>query len=292
MADRAEMNASWSKVFLDCLELDAWGQVEEAIDGYDRLSASISTENTENNLRLTPDEKATLTKMAVSLNLRAEALRTSVHSPGTLTLDQIKKLIPVVETILIKPDVAPFPLTLPSSALRSLSVATDPNAPDIMGATESEEGSLLQPPVLEIGEEGLSIMIDKIGFKDTSGCMNPFMTVSVADAHGALIESAQDTPSSNRIKPNYILFGQTVHIQTPLSRLEDNCAIFFELKHYKPKKKKISTKAWCFMERDEIKPGAIALEIYKKPTDFKRHTTRLLTVKPLYLHLDLSIRKS
>lgn len=38
-------------------------------------------------------------------------------------------------------------------------------------------------------------------------------------------------------------------------------AIFFEFKHYKPKKKFTSTKCFAFMEMDEIKPGPIVIEL-------------------------------
>ncbi|KAF2982468.1 hypothetical protein EK904_003872, partial [Melospiza melodia maxima] len=68
-------------------------------------------------------------------------------------------------------------------------------------------------------------------------------------------------------------------------------AIFFEFKHYKPKKRFTSTKCFAFMEMDEIKPGAIVIELYKKPTDFKRKKLQLLTKKPLYLHLHQTLHK-
>ena len=44
------------------------------------------------------------------------------------------------------------------------------------------------------------------------------------------------------------------------------------------------------MEMDEINSsnGSVALEIYEKPTDFKRKKLKLLTVKPLYLHIELN----
>ena len=38
-------------------------------------------------------------------------------------------------------------------------------------------------------------------------------------------------------------------------------AIFFEFKHFKPKRKQISTKCWTFMEMDEIKAGPACLEL-------------------------------
>lgn len=39
-------------------------------------------------------------------------------------------------------------------------------------------------------------------------------------------------------------------------------AIFFEFKHYKPKKGFTSTKCFAFMEMDEIKPGPIVIELW------------------------------
>jgi hypothetical protein len=51
-----------------------------------------------------------------------------------------------------------------------------------------------------------------------------------------------------------------------------------------------SCKAYCYMEMDEIKNGPITLEVYKKPANYSRSKKpALLTVKPLYLHLDLSL---
>ena len=55
-------------------------------------------------------------------------------------------------------------------------------------------------------------------------------------------------------------------------------------------KKKKSCKCYSYMEMDEIKPGPMTLEVYKKPANFKRNKKpTLLTVKPYYLHLHLTI---
>ena len=50
-------------------------------------------------------------------------------------------------------------------------------------------------------------------------------------------------------------------MKTPLVELPEGASIFFEFKHYKPKKKKVSTKCFSFIEMDEIKPGKAALEM-------------------------------
>jgi len=65
-----------------------------------------------------------------------------------------------------------------------------------------------------------------------------------------------------------------------------NAALFFEFKHYKPKKKKVSVRCWSFMELSELKRDEeIVLEIYHKPTDLKKKKFKLHSEKPLYLHL-------
>ncbi|XP_073247825.1 axin interactor, dorsalization-associated protein-like isoform X3 [Porites lutea] len=66
-------------------------------------------------------------------------------------------------------------------------------------------------------------------------------------------------------------------------------AIFFEFKHYKPKKDIVSTRCFAFMEQDEFKPGPACIELYQKPTDFHRKRLNLLTQKPIYLHVTLNI---
>lgn len=38
-------------------------------------------------------------------------------------------------------------------------------------------------------------------------------------------------------------------------------AIFFELKHYKPKKRALSSYCWAFLEQDEVKEGPTILEL-------------------------------
>ncbi|KAF4710576.1 hypothetical protein FOZ62_007668, partial [Perkinsus olseni] len=67
-------------------------------------------------------------------------------------------------------------------------------------------------------------------------------------------------------------------------------AIFFEFKHYKPKKKKVSTRCWSFMDLQEIKPDEeTVLEIYHKPTDLRKKKLKLHSVKKLYLHIFISL---
>uniref|UniRef100_A0A3B5AVH7 Axin interactor, dorsalization associated n=1 Tax=Stegastes partitus TaxID=144197 RepID=A0A3B5AVH7_9TELE len=152
-------------------------------------------------------------------------------------------------------------------------------------------GTLLPRLPSEPGMTLLTIKIEKIGLKDAGQCIDPYMTISVKDLNGVDLNPVQDTPVATRKEDTYIHFSVDVEIQRHVEKLPKGAAIFFEFKHYKPKKRFTSTKCFAFMEMDEIKPGPIVIELYKKPTDFKRKKLQLLTKKPLYLHLHQTLHK-
>ncbi|KAG7267171.1 hypothetical protein CRUP_008992, partial [Coryphaenoides rupestris] len=111
------------------------------------------------------------------------------------------------------------------------------------------------------------------------------------DVNGLDVNPVQDTPLASRKEDTYIHFSVDVEIQRHVEKLPKGAAIFFEFKHYKPKKRFTSTKCFAFMELDEIKPGPIVIELYRKPTDYKRKKLQLVTKKPLYLHLHQTLHK-
>ncbi|KAB0343205.1 hypothetical protein FD754_020131, partial [Muntiacus muntjak] len=113
----------------------------------------------------------------------------------------------------------------------------------------------------------------------------------VPDLNGIDLTPVQDTPVASRKEDTYVHFNVDIELQKHVEKLTKGAAIFFEFKHYKPKKRFTSTKCFAFMEMDEIKPGPIVIELYKKPTDFKRKKLQLLTKKPLYLHLHQTLHK-
>ncbi|XP_062609069.1 axin interactor, dorsalization-associated protein-like, partial [Saccostrea cucullata] len=150
------------------------------------------------------------------------------------------------------------------------------------------KGSLLPRPLAYSGMRVLTVKIEIIGFKkDATQYIEPYITVSVRDATGTELTAAQDTPVATKKESKCIVFNEEVHIQKSIESLPNGFSIFFEFKHFKPKKNMISTKCWAFMERDEVKEGPVALELYQKPADYKRKNIKLLTVKPLYLHLKI-----
>mmetsp|Transcript_25617 Transcript_25617/g.31074 ORF Transcript_25617/g.31074 Transcript_25617/m.31074 type:complete len:292 (+) Transcript_25617:136-1011(+) len=288
--DRDEVSAMWNKEFENAREAESWGQIEEAKEGYDRLASKVKQVHDDNGFRHSAEEKAILLKLVNALNIHSkEVMYDQELGVGARGIAAISKFMPKV---LVQYNPPPsFPINMPQSAVNSVVETTAP-----VPTAEVEGGSLLPPPTLRLrGDEALSITVEKMGFKDATEFIDPFISVTVVDARGEMIEAQQDTPPSNRNKPNYLLFGNEIHIQTPLNQLRRGTAILFELKHFKPKKKKISTKAWAFMEDEEFQNAhgkQLSLEIYKKPSDFRRKkkNLQLLSVKPLYLHVDIAVR--
>ncbi|GFR75945.1 axin interactor, dorsalization-associated protein [Elysia marginata] len=116
-------------------------------------------------------------------------------------------------------------------------------------------------PLPITGKTLLSIKIIKIDLKDASQYLDPFMTVAVRDSNEIPLSASQDTPVASRKADSEIVFNKMVHIQKAIESLPPGFAIFFEFKHYKPKKRNISTKCWAFIEQDELKEGDLALEM-------------------------------
>ena len=179
---------------------------------------------------------------------------------------------------------------------RSKKAAGESSSERPRGLTAREGGSLMPPVRLyHRGDKALLFDVVKFGLKDAASYVDPFVTVSVVNGAGILKEATQDTPVTNRREPQHVMFGDTVHVQTPLKDLGDDATVVLEFKHYKPKKKKISTRCWAFFTLGEVdlQSGAtqrLALELYSKPTDLKCKKLSLHTKKELYAHLDVIVQ--
>ncbi|XP_009331979.1 PREDICTED: axin interactor, dorsalization-associated protein [Pygoscelis adeliae] len=274
----------------------------------ERLARHLQKEaqSQHNNSEFTEDQKKTIAKIATCLELRSAALQ-STQSQDEFKLEDLKKLEPILKNILTYNkefpfDVQPVPLRkiLAPGEEEHLEFEEDDEeggagagSPDSFPARVpgANEGTLLPRLPSEPGMTLLTINIEKIGLKDAGQCIDPYITVSVKDLNGIDLTPVQDTPVALRKEDTYVHFNVDIEIQKHVEKLTKGAAIFFEFKHYKPKKRFTSTKCFAFMEMDEIKPGAIVIELYKKPTDFKRKKLQLLTKKPLYLHLHQTLHK-
>ncbi|XP_015687408.1 axin interactor, dorsalization-associated protein isoform X1 [Protobothrops mucrosquamatus] len=298
----------WGASFRKGTDFDSWGQLVEAIDEYQILARHLQKEaqSQPNNSEFSEDQKKTLAKIATCLELRSAALQ-STQSQEEFKLEDLKKLEPILKSILTYNkefpfDVQPVPprKILAPGEEEDLEFEEDEEeggagagSPDAFPARVpgANEGTLLPRLPSEPGMTLLTIKIEKIGLKDAGQCIDPYITVSVKDLNGIDLTPVQDTPVASRKEDTYIHFNVDIEIQKHVEKLTKGAAIFFEFKHYKPKKRFTSTKCFAFMEMDEIKAGSIVIELYKKPTDFKRKKLQLLTKKPLYLHLHQTLHK-
>uniref|UniRef100_H3DG49 Axin interactor, dorsalization associated n=1 Tax=Tetraodon nigroviridis TaxID=99883 RepID=H3DG49_TETNG len=296
MSDVSKTVQKWHASFRKGTDFDSWGQLVEAIDEYQILARQLQKAHSATASDFTEDQKKTIGKIATCLEMRSASLQ-SAQSKEEFKLEELKTLETILQNILTYNKEFPFDVQ-PVLLRKILAPGEEENLEfeeeeeNGAGAAGSREvlpsrspGTLLPRLPSEPGMSLLTIKIDKIGLKDAGQCIDPYMTVSVKDVNGVDINPVQDTPVATRKEDTYIHFSVDVEIQRHVEKLPKGAAIFFEFKHYKPKKKFTSTKCFAFMEMDEIKPGPIVVELYKKPTDFRRKKLQLLTKKQLYLHL-------
>ncbi|XP_041108603.1 axin interactor, dorsalization-associated protein isoform X2 [Polyodon spathula] len=265
MTDINKTIQKWHASFSKGTDFDSWGQLVEAIDEYHILARQLQKEvQSSNSSDLTEDQKKTLGKVATCLELRSAALQ-STQPQEEFKLEDLKRLEPIIKNILtFNKD---FPFDVQPVPIRK-----------ILAPGEEEN--------LELEEE------DDGGA--TAGSPDSFPPRVPGAFEGTLLPQLPSEPGMTLLTINIEKIGLKDAgqcIDPYISVSIKGAAIFFELKHYKPKKKFTSTKCFAFMEMDEIKPGPIVIELYKKPTDFKRKKLNLLTKKPLYLHLLQTLHK-
>ena len=159
------------------------------------------------------------------------------------------------------------------------------------------------PPPVALGRFGvaadlLTVTVNRIGLKDAGEYIDGRMRVVLRNKLGNVVRDNDFvTPISNNKEDQHILFDHDVHIQHPFNEINEKCALFFEFIHYKAMEKKLSCKAWSFMDMAEIRKaakdgGSAVLEVYAKPVDPLHKRFNLLSVKQLYLHVTVNLQRS
>lgn len=291
-----DTRARWDRAFLEALDFDTWGQVEEATETYQRLQVAAAAEYEENILQLEMKRRDGIGKLASVLKLRVQELQNG--SDKSVGLKGMKRVKPFMKEMIISDALFPLYDIDPEVVLgvtieNNLEVEPQPAQYEPEEAPAASNGTLRgRPANLRSGDRVLSIYVEKWGFKEAFNFQEPRVVLSVRDQHGEVVEAVQETPVGKRNPGdnNYIFFDNTIHVQTCLNKLGSKCAIFFEFKHFKPDKKKKSCKCYSFLEMDEIRSGPITLEVYKKPPNYDRNRKpSLLSIKPFYLHLYLTV---
>ena len=294
-----------------------YAQVDAAEHAYHRLNVALKREVESNEAGLSRWELQQIAKLTALLNLRVKELRTD-RDMG-IGPEACKELKGYFSTFLLD-EKAEFPFDVAPEAVGDAPVSLQLERMTVSGGdrgarsrdasvpvndddretahttlTTSEGGSLMPPVRLyHRGDKALIVKVLKIGLKDADAYIDPYVTLSVVNASGFLLEATQDTPVTNRREHRHVLFNTCVHVQTPLRELGRDAVVVIEFKHYKPKKKKVSTKCWGFFSVGELDPSKesqqMALEVYAKPTDLRCKKINLLSVKELYLHVELIVQ--
>lgn len=289
MTEKSRIVKQWCVYFEKGRDFDSWGQLVEAADEYSRLARDMGRYCALGNNMFQADQTKLVQKISACLEKRSRTLLSTQAREDEISFDDIKKVGEVLRNINTGWD-GPFPVRVeePKTSTPAAAGYGEENGSEFV--TSGAEGGTLLPRIpYEEGFHRLVVQINQIGLKDSHVYLNPFFTVSVKDANSVNVTPPQDTPISNRKDGKFIKFGVDVEIQKPIEKLPRGTAIFFEFKHYKPKKDIVSTRCFAFMEQDELKPGPACIELYQKPTDFYRKRLNLLTQKPLYLHVTLNI---
>jgi len=280
----------WLDKFRAAQQADSWGQVIEAQEAYQQLAAQVASK--QGTAGVTSKEKDTMHRLSMCLSARMQALNTL---NDTITSIDMQALNPVFEALFTghEPDVFPVD-AMKFAAVQP--VRPNPDGEIICGEGEAEatSGWAQQQAVLRsVVGTVVSVRIKQIGLKDATDYIDPFMTVLIADQRTNLLDT-HDTPVANERTATHVTFDREIFLNISLEDMQrQNAAIFFEFKHYKPKKKKISTRCWAFMELNEVRcDEEIVLELYQKPTDLKKKSIKLHTEKPLYLHVLMSFVKT
>eukprot|EP00708_Paratrimastix_pyriformis_P004316 GAFH01003175.1.p1 GENE.GAFH01003175.1~~GAFH01003175.1.p1 ORF type:complete len:302 (+),score=57.46 GAFH01003175.1:24-929(+) len=287
----------WSTLFERGAEADLFGQSLEATEAYEKLLQQINLA-IPSMTGLSPEDLNTLSKLQLCLSLRLQVLK---FNQASITVEEMQSLKPVFAR-LFQPQARTlnFPVDLsrfhseivttasPASPLGPAATAAFADRTQRRPRPQATSGSLLPAPPPFVNGIGLVIQIEKIGHVGAEQFVDPFITITVAKKDGTVLEPAQDTFYAIQRTATHCIWNATAYIQSPIDKLPSDAAIYFEFKHYKPRKNKISTRCWALLELDEIKPGLAVCELYKKPTDFGRRRLRVLS-KDLYLHLNLQL---
>lgn len=283
-AEKEALRHQWVSQFSKAVQMDTWGQVVEAQDEYRKMASVLGAK--QGQIAPSSSERDTMHRLVLCLSARVQALETLRE---TITAADMKRLEAVFESLFTgsEPTGGGFPVD-PAKYQNISPVRPSTEGEIICGDREETYCEFQQShaALSSVAGTAVKLYIDKIGLKDAQTYIDPIMTILVADPRGNILDK-HDTPLAPEKRVTHVIFNHGIFLNVSLEEMEKSqAAIFFEFKHYKPKKKKVSTRCWAFMEMNELKPDEeILLEIYHKPTDLMKKKLYLHSEKQLYLHI-------
>jgi len=283
------IRSQWLQRFKQAVQYDIWGQLVEAQEEYRALAQLIAVK--QGRVFVTSHDKDTLHRLVLCLSARVESLEKGTQGPNTVSSSDMKLLENVFGSLFTTEEPTPdqaFPIN-PMKFHGATPIHPTTSEGEVVSGDIDEAANDFynsHQAVTNVKGTVVSLRLDKIGLKDAQFYIDPLITILVMDQKGAVMDK-HDVPTSSKGRATYISFNHIVYLNISFEEMHASCAtIFLEFKHFKPKKKKISTRCWTFMELPEMKRDEeIVLELYTKPTDLKKKKLKLHTEKPLYMHL-------
>ncbi|CAK0836574.1 unnamed protein product [Prorocentrum cordatum] len=278
--EKEPLRLAWAAQLRKAQQADSWGQLVEAQEEYQNMAASVASKQCMPSI--TSKEKDTMQRISLCLSARVHALKTMSEN---ITANEMTLLQPVVDALFTGAEPEQFPIA--SHKYQSVQpVRPSMDGEIVCGDEAFSDWQQHQDVLKNVHGTVVAIRVDKIGLKDAQEYIDPFMTILVADDKANILDT-HDIPVAKGRQPTYCIFEHQIYLNVSFEDMDSRgAALFFEFKHYKPKKKKVSTRCWAFMELAELRPDSeIVLELYQKPTDLKKKKLKLHTEKQLYLHL-------
>eukprot|EP01114_Cavostelium_apophysatum_P011689 TRINITY_DN26082_c0_g1_i1.p1 TRINITY_DN26082_c0_g1~~TRINITY_DN26082_c0_g1_i1.p1 ORF type:complete len:115 (+),score=24.39 TRINITY_DN26082_c0_g1_i1:29-346(+) len=100
--EKESLKAKWIKLLEKAVEADAWGQVVEAREFYNKIVVSIDGEQEEDGY--SREEKSTLIKLRGCIAGRSKGLKNNTKG---ITLEEIKELLPLIQDLFTSKAIKP-----------------------------------------------------------------------------------------------------------------------------------------------------------------------------------------
>lgn len=144
------------------------------------------------------------------------------------------------------------------------SSSAGPSAPERQTSTSSGESNRLK------------IFIESVAnVKDAAKMSSTHFSVTLVDGEGTPLEPSQNTAIGVQTSPDGVMRVQSgVTLNSIPENWPEGSAVILELKHFKEKEKKMSTRCWSFMEKDAVRAGLFGLPLAAKPSDAKRRKVK------------------
>eukprot|EP00768_Dysnectes_brevis_P006857 gnl/Dysnectes_brevis/5574_a8078_395.p1 GENE.gnl/Dysnectes_brevis/5574_a8078_395~~gnl/Dysnectes_brevis/5574_a8078_395.p1 ORF type:complete len:289 (+),score=99.19 gnl/Dysnectes_brevis/5574_a8078_395:76-942(+) len=262
------LTTRWQTDLQKAIQSDSWGQVVEAIEEYHAFEEMVGMYMKSNEPPLRLNQQQYFWRLCFCILLRIRTLNEE-NTTAPFPLSNIEELLPHL-TAGISCESPTFPLVL-SPFIQDIQAVT-PTAAQL----PLQGGSLLPlpPPRLDNGVF-MRIRILQIQLPKAEEMHEPRLTITLVSPSGKVIGSPQDTPVASR-RGSALNFNVYCHVQKAVTSLQVGTCVFYELKHFKIKKKKLSTRCYGFMPLGEVRAGPAIVPFYRKPTDFLGRKLRLM----------------